>query len=67
VLHLLLRMDVRGGPHPGELTAPSGAATLAALSEPVSEIPAMRLRAHGRGVVHDGPDTRALTLLLGDR
>ncbi|WP_052667903.1 nickel insertion protein [Nitriliruptor alkaliphilus] len=65
VLELLRGFVIEGGPRPGELTTPSGAAVLAALAEPVAGIPRLRLERAGRGAAGDGRDVRLLTVLLG--
>jgi pyridinium-3,5-bisthiocarboxylic acid mononucleotide nickel chelatase len=65
VLELLRGFAVEGGPRCGELTTPSGAAVLAALADPATAIPPMRLAAAGRGAGGQGAEVRLLTALLG--
>jgi pyridinium-3,5-bisthiocarboxylic acid mononucleotide nickel chelatase len=65
VLELLRGFVVEGGPRPGELTTPSGAAVLAALATSAPAIPPLRLLAAGRGALGHGPGTRLLTAMLG--
>ncbi len=56
---------VEGGDEPSELTTPSGAAVLAALAEPVTTTPRMRLASFGRGATRRGGHERMLTVLVG--
>jgi pyridinium-3,5-bisthiocarboxylic acid mononucleotide nickel chelatase len=65
VLELLRGFVVEGGPRPGELTTPSGAAVLAALATSAPAIPPLRLLAAGRGALGHGAGTRLLTAMLG--
>ena len=67
VLQLLAGFTIEGGGRRQELTTPSGAAVLAALAEPVTSTPRLRLEAHGRGVSGEGAAQRLLTLLVGEQ